>query len=128
MAEQPGDGGRGHSWFAIEVTSDYVDPALPPPPTEDGAGGLEGGFTGPVVPRPVAFRFPARVRGRTIEPFEARVAASARVVRTVEWVVPGETHAVREVVFTVSGFRDPAYHWSEVLRDDDEVLAILYAR
>lgn len=127
MAEQPGDGGRGHSWFAIEVTSDYVEPT-PLPPTETGAGGLEGGFTAPVVPRPVAFRFPARVRARTVEPFRASFTASARVVRTVEWVVPGETHAVREVAFAVSGFRDPAYHWSEVLRDDDEVLTILYAR
>jgi hypothetical protein len=82
----------------------------------------------PVVPRPVAFRFKGRLSGPKIEPFHARVAASVSAVRTIETVLPGKTHAVREVTFAVSGFRDPAYRWAEVLRDDDELLTILYSR
>lgn len=121
----PGDGGLGHSWFAIELVS-VEEPQAPVDTT--GAGGLEGGFTGPVVPRPVAFRFRGKLKGPRIEPYHMKVNASISVVKTVERVLPGKARAVREVTFSVSGFRDPAYRWEEVLRDDDELLAILYAR
>jgi len=123
MAIQPGD--RGNDWFAVELVSVEV-PVEPPAPAPEIAGG--GGFTAPVVPRPVEFRFRGRLRGPRIEPFRAELSATLHAVKTFERVVPGKAHAVREVTFAVSGFRDPAYRWAEVLRDDDELLAILYSR
>jgi len=124
MSEQPGDGGVGHSWFSIEVVSVPVEPAAP----AQGGGDGGGGFTSPVVPRPIEFRFRGRLRGPKLEPITARFSATTSAVRTIETILPGRAHAVKQVAFMFAGQREPAYVWQRTLEDDDELLMLLYSR
>jgi hypothetical protein len=115
------------SWFAIEITSEHVEPPPEPQPPTVVHGGGEAGFFGPILPEPVEFRFRARRAGLVIQPFQATFSTDAPSVRSYSSIVQLENRVVRRIEFRIPGRREPAYQWSSRIRDDEDLLELLFA-
>lgn len=123
---QPGDGGRGYSWFAIEVTSEPVPDPIPwPEPLTSGPGDAQSGFFAPIGRR-VQFGVP--FSGGLTRRIEVRAPVQTTAVRKVTATAPVFVHASRRVQFVVPVTREPAYRYAQALREDDEILAVLMSR
>lgn len=123
--EAPGDGGIGYSWFAIEVTSEYVDPGPEPPPPP------------PPPPTPT----PAPVFDRDLEPVvhrhEDRFPAFYRVVTIKEDRYRGSFNLVHKTRFPVMfnlvrgnedrfiGFANLSNRIARLRREDEELMTFL---
>ena len=144
MPEQPGDGGIGFSWFAIEVVSvpvyegqevEFVFecevdltgliPVEPPFEIQVGAGTH---FTsGPIdIRKEVEFVFPALVEVPSSDHLvEFAFSGETVLVRPVEFSILASTSAIRPVRFDFEAEREPAYLWVQALREDEEFMEIL---
>jgi hypothetical protein len=127
---QPGDGGVGYSWFAVEVVS---VPYIPPPPTRGPtlqprphrAADGQGGFFAPIGRR-VQFGVP--FSGGLVRRIEVRAPVQTTSVRKVTATAPVSIHASKHVQFAVPVTREPAHRYAQALREDDEILMILMSR
>lgn len=137
MAIEPGDGGPGHSWFAVEVTSEPVpepvpwpEPEAPEPDVGGGrtftyGGGGGGSFVGITPRKRVRITVPMRVETNRREIIAASLSGEVAAVRPISVRLAGNIQASRRVQFAFEGARAPAHRWNAIIREDDELLLAL---
>jgi hypothetical protein len=116
---EPGDGGPGRSWFAIELTSEHVEPGEFPWPEEPEVVVTVGGpvpdssqmvHAGPSV---LAERFPAQVQ--LVRRVEERVVLDVQPAELSLWRRVEDQH---EAVYELSNYG------LTVRRDDEEFMVL----
>jgi hypothetical protein len=136
MAEQPGDGGPGYSWFAVEVTSDPVEPGAfpwpepvqPPPPVEQptfGGSGeriVSGGGLG-LEEQEFELRIPL-FADISLPRHEQITPLVASFTRPIEARFPFEIAVEKPVELRVPVERLSAERWNSLLAEDDELILL----
>lgn len=117
----PGDGGVGHSWFVLDLTSEHVEPAVVP---VEEAGGGERTFTSQPWIVPFEQNAPATVQlVREVE-FRSPATVVAKTDRFVQRV-PARLNFTREFEQRVLASRSNAPHLVRLRREDEELLLSL---
>jgi len=117
--ERPGDGGVGHSWFAIEVTSQpVVEPGVP---EFGGSDLLHTLGAGPIGSR-VEIDIPGEISlGR---PVEIEVAGQLALAQAFSAEFPVTIPTGKVVSLAVPGERAPGTFFASLLREDEELLLL----
>lgn len=121
--EQPGDGGIGHSWFVLELTSDHVEPEEPAAPEKVGGSTGHQVYGGGPWMREAEFRFDGKLSlQREVELRPAKGSVTAKAPDVVEFRFSGSLMGDRSVQFVHHGKRTPAQTWARLIAEDEDIL------
>lgn len=121
-----GEGGQGNSWFAVDVVSEPVEDVQPPEPTpQPEFGGGQEPFTH--IGAPIGAReeidIPAEISvGRRVE---IEVAADVGVVVALTAEFRAELVTGRTVELSVPGVRHAGIRLANLSREDEEFLMLM---
>lgn len=108
------------SWFVIEFVADWAGEDVEPQPQPAIESGAREAFTAGPIGRRVEYRFP--IESVLARPISASAPVWGQAVRSIDVRASANAELARRVEFRALAEREPALHFAQLLRDDEELL------